>query len=149
MRETLMRVVFLFKSWIVSVKLKCQRYCFTMQEFIINWTKSWPTIKQNSYIYSIIRLWYGLWNGLIREIWVLPLKDATYLRPSSFARFLKTEWQIRHSIIGDRPPNWSARKLLMCRSVIRMVNQPFLKTANEEGRYFSQKISISVHIPNF
>ena len=25
----------------------------------------------------------------------------------------KTEWQIRHSIIGERPPNWCARKLLI------------------------------------
>ena len=46
---------------------------------------------------------------------------------------LKTEWQIHRSIIGDRPPNWSARKLLMFCSVIRVVNQPFLKPANEEG----------------
>ena len=36
-------------------------------------------------------------------------------------------------IIGERSPNWSARKLLMCCSVLRMVNQPFLKPANEEG----------------
>ena len=40
---------------------------------------------------------------------------------------LKTEWQIRRSIIDEHPPNWSARKLLMCRSVIIMVNPPFLK----------------------
>ena len=46
---------------------------------------------------------------------------------------MKTEWQIRRSIIGERLPNWSARKLHMCRSFIRMVNQPFLKPANEEG----------------
>ena len=39
--------------------------------------------------------------------------------------------------IGECPPNWSARKLLMCCSVIgmriRMVNHPFLNLANEEG----------------
>ena len=40
---------------------------------------------------------------------------------------LKTELQIRRSIIGERPPNWSDRKLLMCHSVIRMVNKPFWK----------------------
>ena len=28
---------------------------------------------------------------------------------------LKTEWQIHRSIIDERPPNWSGRKLLMCR----------------------------------
>merc|ERR1712061_535236 len=39
----------------------------------------------------------------------------------------------RRSIIGERQPNWSSRKLLMCCSVIRMVNQSFLKPANEEG----------------
>ena len=30
---------------------------------------------------------------------------------------LKTEWQICGSIISECPPNWSGRKLLMCRSV--------------------------------
>ena len=36
------------------------------------------------------------------------------------------KWQICcTNIIGERPPNWSAKKLLMCRSVIRMVNQRF------------------------
>ena len=57
------------------------------------------------------------------------------IRPSSvfICPVLKTEWQIRHSIIGERQPNWSTRKLFMCRSVIGMVNQPFLKLGNEEG----------------
>ena len=61
---------------------------------------------------------------------------------------LKTEWQIHHSIIGERLPNWSARKLLMCRSVIRMVNQPVLKLENEEGliseaKMFVMRVSVS------
>ena len=46
---------------------------------------------------------------------------------------LKTEWQIRRSIIGERLLNWSSRKLLMCRSVIEMANQPIFKPENEEG----------------
>ena len=48
-----------------------------------------------------------------------------FYKPLFICPVLKTEWQIRRSIIGERQPNWSARKLLMCRSVIRMVNQPF------------------------
>ena len=54
------------------------------------------------------------------------------IKPLFISPVLKTEWYIRCSIIGERPPNWCAKKLL---SVIGMVNQPFSKFGNV-SRFF-------------
>ena len=53
-----------------------------------------------------------------------PITTYSGVKVDFICPVLKTEWQIHRFIIGECPPNWSVRKLLMCCSVIRMVNQP-------------------------
>ena len=57
------------------------------------------------------------------------------------------KWQIHHSVIGERPQKWCTKKLHMSRPVIRMVNLPFLKPANEEG--LNQHILKFIKIANW
>ena len=58
---------------------------------------------------------------------------------------MKSECQIhRCCAIGERPSNWCAKKLLISRSVLRMVNQPFLKPANEKGLSYKRLIIVNM-----
>ena len=86
--------------------------------------------KVLKYFCQIFKISKNLIQTLIHYLWSIFLIWYS-CNLTSVARFWKQSGRL--SVSSEHPPNWSARKLLMCRSVIRIVNQPFLKPANEEG----------------
>ena len=64
------------------------------------------------------------------------------LRPTSFSRFWKQNGRFAVLLSVSARPTWASEN----HSVIRMVNQPFLKPANEEGlSYYNKKIIDARH----